>query len=429
MDAHNATLEDTGLRRLTLRFRNADLESRYQSARIDGDLRQMRLSIGAGVVLNIGFAPLDYLVLAERVELAIALRVVAGSIVFLAMLALTRVAFFKMRLAWLAGASIFSFTLIYSGMNAVSKSPDVYLSGYMLVILFLLVFVPVGFVTASAISWVCTFLFAVHIPLTRTIDLGALLTIYAQFGAANLMGMFALYWLERFHRLDFLNLEAIAEERSRYRALLTRILPGVIVERLEGGETGIADDHAETTVLFADIVDFTEISTRCEPAAMVAFLNQVFACYDDLVGRHGVEKIKTIGDAYMVAGGLPEARPDHAEAISELALDMLAATKRLESPDGRPVQIRIGIACGPLTAGVIGESRFLYDLWGDTVNTASRMESLGVPGRIQVSEAVHRRLGDSYRFEPVGEIEVKGKGAMTTWHLLERLPDHAPQGS
>jgi len=418
-----ASQAESGIRPLTLRFDNAEVEAQYQASRAESDLRQARLSIGVSIILNAGFAPLDYLVLTENIALALTLRVGVATLVFATLLGLSTLRYFKSRLAWLAGSAILAFTLAYAAMNAVSNSPDVYLSGYVLVILFLLVFVPIGFVKASAISWFCTIIFAAVIPFTRNIDLGSLLTIYSQFVAANLMGMFALYWMERLHRLAFVNLQAIADERSRYRALLTRILPASIVERLEGGEGGIADDHAETTVLFTDIVGFTEISTRCQPAAMVAFLNKVFGRYDELVARHGVEKIKTIGDAYMVAGGLPEPRADHAEAVADLALDMMAETARLESPDGRPVQIRIGIDTGPLTAGVIGESRFLYDLWGDTVNTASRMESQGAPGRVQVSDAVYRRLSAKYRFERLGEIDVKGKGSMATWNLVARLSE------
>jgi len=423
MSMQDAKPAATTMRRLTLQFRDPGVEQRYQSARGESDLQRMRLSLGAGIVINAGFAPLDYLVVSQNPTFALILRIAVVTTVFMAVLGLSWLRYFRKRLEHLAATAILAFTLVYAALIAVSNPPDVYISGYVLVILFLLVFVPVGFVNASAISWVCTVIFAALTPMTQTIDLGSLLTIYSQFAAANLMGMFALYWMERLHRLDFLSAQEIADERSRYRSLLTRILPSSIVERLERGEEGIADDYAESTVLFADIVGFTEISARSQPAAMVAFLNRVFGRYDELVERHGVEKIKTIGDAYMVAGGLPEARPDHAEAIAELALDMLSETKRMESPDGNPVQIRIGIDTGPLTAGVIGESRFLYDLWGDTVNTASRMESQGAPGRVQVSKTVYQRLRTKYRFKPLGAVDVKGKGSMTTWQLLDRLPD------
>ncbi len=418
----DAKQERIGLHRLTVRFRDIELEARYRAGRAPGDLRQARVALLVGALVNLGFAPLDYLVLSENLLLALVLRVAIATPVFLAMLGLSFLDFFKTRMEILVGFAIFAFTLLYAAMNAVSDPPDVYLSGFVLVILFLPIFLPVGFVAASAIAWSSTILFAVLIPLTRTIDLGALLTVYAQFLAANFIGLFALYWMERLRRQEFVTMQAIEAERSRHHELLARVLPRSVVARLERGERDIADHFAESTVLFADIVGFTELSARHAPAEIVAFLNRVFGRFDALVERHGVEKIKTIGDAYMVAGGLPTARPDHCEAVAALALDMMAAAALLRAPGDTPLRIRIGIHAGPLIAGVIGESRFVYDLWGDTVNTASRMESLGQANRIQVSEAVYRRLHASYSFEPHGEIEVKGKGVMKTWYLTGRRP-------
>ena len=200
---------------------------------------------------------------------------------------------------------MFCFTLAYAALNAIAASPDVYLSGFIIVTLYLLVFVPAGFMVSIGLAWFCTVVFAVTIPLSRTIALGSLLTVYTQFIAANLVGMFVLYWMERFRRLDFLNLRRIEDERSRHHELLARILPRSVIERLERGEQRIADEFPESTMLFADIVGFTEISARHKSAEIVEFLNEVFGRFDKLVEQHGVEKIKTIGDAYMVAGGVP----------------------------------------------------------------------------------------------------------------------------
>jgi class 3 adenylate cyclase len=173
-------------------------------------------------------------------------------------------------------------------------------------------------------------------------------------------------------------------------------------------------------VLFADIVGFTPLAERLPASEVVSLLDQVFARWDAVAAEHGVEKIKTIGDAYMVAGGLPEPRPDHAQAIAELALAMQAEVARHTDPSGQPLAVRIGIDTGPVVAGVIGRRKFSYDLWGDTVNTASRMESTGVPGCIQVTERAWRRLRDGYRLERRGPVEVKGKGEMVTWFLVGR---------
>jgi adenylate cyclase len=170
-------------------------------------------------------------------------------------------------------------------------------------------------------------------------------------------------------------------------------------------------------VLFADIEGFTPRSAQLEPEAIVELLDDMFSEFDRLVDERSLEKIKTIGDAYMVAGGIPVPGPDHCDAVADLALEMLAESHR--RPDG--LRLRIGFDTGPVVAGVIGRRRFIYDLWGDTVNTASRMESHGVPGAIQVTSRVHNLLRDRYALEPRGRIEVKGKGPMSTWLLLSRL--------
>jgi adenylate cyclase len=174
---------------------------------------------------------------------------------------------------------------------------------------------------------------------------------------------------------------------------------------------------ADATVLFADIVDFTRRSQRISPMQVVATLNELFSVFDRLARRHGLEKIKTIGDAYMVAGGLPEPRPDHAEAMAEMALAMQTEVARRTDPSGQPLQVRIGIDTGPVEAGVIGTSKYSYDLWGDTVNTASRMESHGIPGCIQVTTRTYRRLRDGYRFQQRGPIPVRGRArwSSTCW--------------
>jgi adenylate cyclase len=181
----------------------------------------------------------------------------------------------------------------------------------------------------------------------------------------------------------------------------------------------IADAFPEVTVLFADLVDFTGSSRRSRPAQVVAALNELFSAFDRLAQRQGLEKIKTIGDAYMVAGGLPQPRPDHAQAIAELALAMREEVARRTDPSGRPLAVRIGIDTGPVEAGVIGTAKFSYDLWGDTVNTASRMESHGMAGCIQVTERTYQRLRDGYRFQRRGPIQVRGMGEMVTYFLVE----------
>jgi class 3 adenylate cyclase len=205
--------------------------------------------------------------------------------------------------------------------------------------------------------------------------------------------------------------------------LLLNVLPKSIADRLKREEGRIAESHGDVTVLFADVVDFTPFVERTEPARVVAVLDEIFSAFDRLAERHGLEKIKTIGDAYMVAAGLPAPRADHVEAMAEMALDMQTELGHLREPLGLDLAIRVGMDSGPVIAGVIGRHKFIYDLWGDTVNTASRMESSGRPGQIQVTAAVYERLRDRYQFEERGEIEVKGKGRLSAYLLVGRRDD------
>jgi guanylate cyclase len=209
----------------------------------------------------------------------------------------------------------------------------------------------------------------------------------------------------------------LAEEHARSEQLLLNILPAAISARLKETDEPIADGFTEVTVLFADLVGFTDLSQRLSPEEVVRMLNGIFTAFDDLAVEIGVEKIKTLGDGYMVAAGLPERRPDHAETIARMALGMRAALRRVNAASGYALRIRIGIHTGPVVAGVIGKRKFTYDLWGDTVNTASRMESSGVADEIQVTRAVRDRLADRFELEPRGTITVKGKGEMETFLL------------
>jgi guanylate cyclase len=208
-------------------------------------------------------------------------------------------------------------------------------------------------------------------------------------------------------------------EQARSERLLLNVLPAPIAGRLKVSERTIADRHDAVSVLFADIVGFTPLSSRMEAGALVGLLNAVFSDFDEMTRQRGLEKIRTIGDAYMVAAGVPTPRRDHAHALVELGFAMLGRAAVVESPGGaEPLALRVGISSGSAVAGVIGRTKFQYDLWGDTVNTASRMESHGVPGRIQISEPTYRLVADTFTCVPRGEIEVKGKGRMPTWLVL-----------
>lgn len=213
---------------------------------------------------------------------------------------------------------------------------------------------------------------------------------------------------------------AMEAEYERSEALLANILPTTVADRLKNPAVDvIADSYPDASVLFADIADFTRRASQTDPGQLVEFLNELYSGLDRLVDQHGLEKIKTSGDSYMVVSGVPDPRPDHLHALARLALDIAAAIADLRDPLGRPVSLRIGLATGPVVAGVVGNRRFFYDVWGDAVNLASRMESTGVPNRIQVPQEVHDRLRDDFVFEERGDIDVKGKGVMRTWFLVD----------
>lgn len=215
-------------------------------------------------------------------------------------------------------------------------------------------------------------------------------------------------------------LKQLQEEQEKSEGLLLNILPKPIADRLKQGEVIIADSFTDVTILIADIVNFTKLSSDMSPKSLVFLLNGLFSLFDELAEKYGLEKIKTSGDSYMVVGGLPTARPDHAQAVANMALDMQEEMALYETEGERPLCIRIGIHTGQVVAGVIGTKKFSYDLWGDSVNTADRMQSTGIGGQIQVSQSTYERLDDGYKFEERGIIQVKGKGEMQTYLLIGR---------
>jgi class 3 adenylate cyclase len=214
-------------------------------------------------------------------------------------------------------------------------------------------------------------------------------------------------------------LERLQIEQDKSEKLLLNILPKAIADRLKKGEHTIADSFPEVTVLFSDLVGFTELSTGITASDLVEKLDQIFLAFDKLTEKYDLEKIKTIGDAYMLVGGVPTPRADHAEVVTKMAIEMLEEIDALNKRNHENFKIRIGIHTGPVVAGVIGKKKFIYDLWGDTVNIASRMESQGLPNNIQVSEKTYERIKDKFVFEQRGPIEVKGKGEMVTYLVKE----------
>ncbi len=245
--------------------------------------------------------------------------------------------------------------------------------------------------------------------IVRGFELGAVDYVAKPFSAHELLARVRTH----------LTLDRLNRENQR---LLLNVLPAPIADRLRKAPGIIAERFDDVSVLFADIVDFTALSTRLSAVELVDLLNRVFSAFDGLAEEHGLEKIKTIGDAYMVAGGLPEPRPDHLDAMARMALAMLASVQRRQAELGA-LSLRLGLHVGSVVAGVIGVRKFSYDIWGDTVNTASRLESHGVAGRVHVSDAVYTRLKARFAFTPRGTVDLKGRGPMSTYFLEGPRPD------
>lgn len=260
----------------------------------------------------------------------------------------------------------------------------------------------------------------IHLVTPLSPDVQVESTVFLGFG--YILGLAAAYPTDRVLRRDFLLTRLLAEEKQRSETLLTNVLPEPIAQRLKEHWGVIAESHESVTVMFADVVNFTPFAASMPPDKVVGFLNGIFSQFDGLVEKYGLEKIKTVGDAYMVAGGLPVPQENHLEAMANLALDMQTVMASTQGPDGSPMQLRIGIHTGPLIAGVIGTQKLLYDLWGDTVNTASRMESHGQAGQIQVTQAVVEELEDRFIFRERGTVPVKGMGTLRTYWLVGRRP-------
>jgi len=271
----------------------------------------------------------------------------------------------------------------------------------------------VAYLTLTAVSGLLEpFLSPASIPATVNVMFFVL-----NVGAVSLVVYFLLRYFTR----------GLAAEREKSESLLLNVLPASIARRLKNGEHPLADRFEEATVLFADLVGFTPMSERLSPETVVELLDDLFSQFDAMAERRGLEKIKTVGDAYVVVGGVPEPAANAAEEVADMALEMLALVAARGAPSGGDLSLRIGIDIGPVVAGVIGQRKFTYDLWGDTVNTASRMESHGVAGQIQVTPRAYRRLSQHFRFEQREPLVVKGKGRIAPYLLIGRASVPMPQ--
>ena len=427
--------ETPELKPWSLTFRDPLLEARYEDEYFDANVVYIRAATLLGALAWAAFGPLAGLVVSEGLFWDRVIRYGMGVGSSLLAFALSYLPNF--RRFWkevITGAILFSAVVWVIHRALVEDArPDWGYAGNMLILIFAYLVSRLPF-RYSALVGVAVI--AIH-------NVGALFytdastTQEAREAITNLVfgdyfllitafiGSIGAYVLERSQRLLYLREQELEEARSRSDGLLRNILPASIADRLKERDPTadhgrIAQAYDEVTVVFADLVGFTDQSRRAEPPEVVAVLDEVFRRFDAIAERYGLETIKTIGDAYMAVAGVPESRDDDADAAARAALTMRDDVRELRWPSGDPMHVRIGMATGPAVAGVIGWRKFAYDLWGDTVNTAARLEANGTPDQIQVSEGAYRRLQDHYRFSESSILDLKGKGPTPARFLIER---------
>ena len=407
-----------GMRRLTLQFSDPDVEAAFRDADNRAAVGRARFMTLLAFVLSLPFGWLDLVLSPDYLGVLIILRAI-GSVALLAIAALT--------IWWPSVHRCIQFVAcgalaVYSWCTVVAvlltDTPRTYASvGTVLLMLGLVGVIRVRF-RSALVTAIATFpLVGLALLIEReswqlvAFDVLSLVT-YA------VLIVTVAFALERSKRTEFLANRDLDAQRQLSDDLLHNILPEPIARRLRENPSAIAESVDHATVLFADIVGFTPFSAELPPAEIVQLLDLLFGKFDDLCDERGIEKVKTIGDAYMAVAGTPRPDPDHAASVVELAFDMQRAASAIAPLWPTDLKLRIGISSGPVVAGVIGRRRFAYDLWGDTVNTASRMESHGVPNRIQVSESTYELLKNRYEFSEPQEMDIKGKGTMSTYFLV-----------
>jgi class 3 adenylate cyclase len=415
------------LRPLTLRFRDQGSESAFQRDYFANSLGLIRLAHVFGIVGWVVLGVLAQTILSGGDAARDALiRVIAISLTSLSLIFTYR-RWFEARWQTFVSLVVLTNGLLWCVQQVVVNDhrADWGYAGLMLILAFCFILsrLQVVHATVVGVALICAYnLSALVWGNVRTIDLVFADYFLLVFG---LVGLAAAYGLERSGRVLFLRERQLELERNRADDLLRNTLPDSIVGRLKDRDPAahhgyLADAHPAVTVLFADIVGFTQRSSGIPPKEIVSILDTIFSDFDALADRLGLEKIKTVGDAYMAVAGVPDARADHAEAAAEMGLGILDALRATTWPDGEPIVVRVGIASGPAVAAVIGRRKFAYDVWGDTVNLASRLEAIGEPGRIQVSDSTYELIRHRFDFDDPRVLDLKGRGSTPARFLVSR---------
>lgn len=408
------------------------LERAYREDHASRVIKIQRHFIAFGFILYGLFGILDYFAMPQTYQAAWLLRALAEPFA-IGLFVASFYRFFQAKMYWLMNLWMLVMNLTILVMIAVSQPDELAFTFYAIGLMLVMIsgYISSGHLWYSSIQGWLAIAGYIYVGIVHQRTLADSQTTLQFFTISfflvglNIVGMMLGYGLERTNRLAFLQRLVIERQhkeaedlRAESERLLLNVLPVSVAERLKRGEA-VADHFNEASILFADIADFTPYSANRTPAEVVSLLNQIFSAFDELTEEYKLEKIKTIGDAYMVVSGLPTPRPDHLESLVEMGLEMQKVMQNFQRNGLCTFKLRIGINTGPVIAGIIGYKKFSYDLWGDTVNVASRMEAFGVPDRIQVTEEVYNRLRDRYRFTRRGPIQVKGKGAMIVYLLTE----------
>ena len=404
-----------------------EMETRFREDYFDKSAWIMRSSLLLGVVLYSAFGLLDRLATPSSTT---AIWLVRFAVVVPGMM-LTLLLSFRPWFRRVSQVVLAALVLLVGygiiAMIAVVEERELgfrlYYAGLMLVIMWAYTFIRLRFIHAVAVCGLIVLGYEVvaifhQQMLTTPENLACFVSNNFFFLSANLIGMTSCYFLERYARHDFEQRLQLERERNRSEELLCNILPHEVAASLKESPTIVAAHYDSASILFADIVDFSLLARRLEPIEVVQLLNEVFSLMDGFAESHGLEKIKTIGDCHMVAAGVPRAHRDHAVGLTRMALDVLGAVSARTFAGGRPITLRIGLNAGPVAAGVIGRRKFTYDVWGDTVNLVSRMQSQGTPNAVQITRAMYELIRHRFVCEPRGTVGIKGCGEVEVWHVL-----------
>ncbi len=405
---------------LTLSFPNPETEREFLRHYFRMSLKQVRFALILAIVVYVILGIVDFQFAPEIRDKLLLVRYGFVLPVCIAVLGLSFSAHFRHIMQVLIGAAIIVTAIAAPVVAILIPTLGVNYIGLTSLLMYNYTAIKLRFVAASITGLIIFLIYnALDLLMIKT-PIAKLVEVDFYLAATISVGMFACYQMEFYLRQDYISDRLLKKEQDKAEELLLNVLPASIAARLKQGDKVIAESFPDVTILFADLVNFTQLSANISAKELVNILNEIFSEFDLLAEKHGLEKIKTIGDAYMVVGGLPVHRDDHAQAVASMALDMRAAIQRISSLSQEPLSIRIGINTGPVVAGVIGIKKFIYDLWGDTVNVASRMESHGIPDQIHVTVETYQALQQEFTFQKRDKIQVKGKGEMQTYLLINR---------